>query len=280
MKICIVSPHIDDAILSCGIFMQRRRAAGDEILAVNIFSAGTNSENRKKEEAAAEDVMGVTPYFLDELDAPDRNRAAYGTDQGIFFGKLDPNDPAIPRVTQRLADFFKEHNIELAIFPLAAGTHIDHRIAFEAGRRTKGVGVRFYEDRPYILWPGILQIRMQQVGGDAELPKITEEQMRASLNDYHYLKHFVPKGAYQDECLPQYFKALNTPSSKALKAKSDTLVATDAEVKKIYEALSRYTSQMGFIYPDYDTFLKDSLRYERAMTGRGAYAERSWTLEG
>jgi LmbE family N-acetylglucosaminyl deacetylase len=278
MKICIVSPHIDDAILSCGVRMQRAVAAGDEVLVLNIFSAGTNSENRQKEEQRAEAVLGAKPFFLNELDAPDRNPAAYGTDQGIFFGKLDLADPIIPKVEQRIREFLAANKVDLAVFPLGAGTHIDHRIAHEAGRRIRETKVRFYEDRPYILWPGVLHGRMNQIGSDAELPKVTEQQMRDALESYHYLRHFVPKGPYQDACLPMYFAALNMPSSKKLKSSSETLVATDAEAKKLYEALACYDSQMVHIYPDYGTFMKDSLRYELAMSGRGVYAERSWTL--
>jgi LmbE family N-acetylglucosaminyl deacetylase len=279
MKICIVSPHLDDAILSCGILMQRRAAASDVVLVLNIFTAGTNAENRRKEEQNAEGMIGAKPFFLDELDAPDRNPKAYGTDEGIFFGKLDPADPTIPQVEKRVRDFLKEKRIDLAVFPLAAGTHIDHRIAFEIGRRIKDVKTRFYEDRPYILWPGVLQGRMNQIGSDASLPKITEQQMRSALKSYHYLKHFVPDGPYQDACLPMYFAALNQPSSKKLKAESETLVATDAEINKLYDALALYTSQMVHIYPDRDTFIGDSRRYETAMTGKTVYAERSWTLE-
>ncbi|MDP2205111.1 MAG: PIG-L family deacetylase [Alphaproteobacteria bacterium] len=278
MKICIVSPHLDDALLSCGILMQRHVAASNEVFVLNIFTAGTNAANRRTEEQNAMAKAGAAVFFLDELDAPDRN-PVYWANEKLFFGALD-DVPAdyISKVENRLHDFFAEHKIDLAYFPLGAGNHIDHRITYTAGLRIKDTPVKFYEDRPYILWPGVLQGRMNQIGSNAVLPVITAEAMRAGLGGYHYLKHFVPEGAYQQECLPLYFQALNQPSSNTLHAASETLVATEAELKHLYDCLAMYESQMGFIYPDYETFVKDSLAYEQATSGQRVYAERSWTL--
>src|ERR1700761_1290077 len=88
MKICIVSPHLDDAVLSCGVLMQRRKAAGDEVLSLNIFTAGTNAANRRKEDERAEKEIGAQTFFLNELDAPDRN-PLYKSDIKLFFGPLE-----------------------------------------------------------------------------------------------------------------------------------------------------------------------------------------------
>lgn len=279
MKICIVSPHLDDALLSCGIRMQRHVAAGDEVLVLNIFTAGTNAANRRVEEQNAAEKAGAQTFFLDELDAPDRN-PVYWANEKLFFGALD-DVPAdyIAKVEGRLRDFFAEHEIDIAYFPLGAGNHIDHRITYTAGLRITDTAVRFYEDRPYILWPGVLQGRMRQIGSDAALPDISEETMRKNLGGYHYLKHFVPEGPYQDACLPLYFEALRHVSSNALHAAAETLVATDAELRHLYDCLAMYESQMGYIYPDYETFIRDSLAYERANSGREVYEERSWTLK-
>ncbi len=278
MNICIVSPHIDDAVLSCGIYIQRRVAAGDKVIVADIFSAGTNSDNRKKEEIEALKIIGATGYFLDELDAPDRD-SRYKSVKELFLADMDGSQEAdIARVQQRLEEFFAAHKIDLAIFPLGAGTHIDHRIAFEAGRRITKTPVRYYEDRPYILWPGILQSRMQQIGSDAKLPAILQDDMRQALEKYHYLTHFMPPGAHREETLPLYLGALARPSTGMLKAASEELVATEAELRKIYDSLHAYESQMKLIYDSYDGFIKDSLAYERVASGAEIYRERSWSF--
>jgi LmbE family N-acetylglucosaminyl deacetylase len=276
MKICIVSPHIDDAVLSCGIFIQRRVAAGDEILVVDIFTKGKNDTRRANEEKEAMARIGATGYILDEFDAPDRD-PRYKSTKELFLGDMkDVPENFLAHVTQRLETFFREHGIGLAVFPLAAGTHIDHRIAHEAGRRIKSVPVKYYEDRPYILWPGILQGRMNEIGSDAVLPRVSREQMEGALGDYYYLTHFVPADR-RHETLPMYLAALDVASSRKLKATSETLVATESELKAMYHSLAAYESQMVSIYPDYDTFIRDSLSYEK-VAGHDAYTERSWTF--
>lgn len=278
MKICIVSPHLDDALLSCGIRMQREIAQSNDILVLNIFTAGTNAANRRVEEENAIGKAGAQPFFLDELDAPDRD-PQYWSNTKLFFGALEDIPEAyISKVEARLNDFFAEHKIDVAYFPLGAGNHIDHRIAFKIGMRTKHIPVKFYEDRPYILWPGVLHGRMNQIGSDAVLSPVTEHMMRDSLGDYHYLKHFVPEGEYQENCLPLYFQALNQKSSNVLKSDSETLVATEDELRHLYDCLSLYESQMKLIYKDYESFVKDSLRSEQVHSGREIYAERSWTF--
>jgi LmbE family N-acetylglucosaminyl deacetylase len=294
MKLCIVSPHLDDALLSCGILMQRRRAAGDEVLVANIFTAGTDAEKRRREEEQAEAVVGAQPHFLDEFDAPDRN-PLYKTLKNIFFAPLRPDDPVIDKVARRLAEFFAQHKVDAAYFPLGAGGHIDHRVAFEAGRRLKSPAIRFYEDRPYILWPGVLQGRMNQIGVEAKViadtaKPVTAKTMADTVGKYHYLTHFmptgtykvlghsVPEGDYRRETLPVIAAALKAPESFSLRGTEETLTAGEEELKTLYRGLALYGSQMGHIYKDYANFLSDSHSYELAVSGRKIYAERSWAL--
>jgi LmbE family N-acetylglucosaminyl deacetylase len=260
--------------------IQRRVAAGDKVFILNVFSEGTNAENRQREDRAAAGLLGAEPHFLNELDAPDRD-AKYKPAENLFFAPLTPEDrPLIDRIAARVDAFLQRQRIDLAFFPLAAGTHIDHRVAHAAGRILNNAAILFYEDRPYILWPGVLHGRMNQIDADpdVQLAPVTRQQMLDSLNDYHYLKFFVPKGHYQDHCLPLYFKMLEDTSAKTLKASSETVLATEPELKNLYDALALYESQMLHIYKDYEGFLKDSYRYEKAMSGREVYEERYWSL--
>jgi LmbE family N-acetylglucosaminyl deacetylase len=277
-RICIVSPHLDDALLSCGIMIQRRVAAGDKVFILNVFSEGTNAANRQKEDLAAAALLGAEPHFLNELDAPDRD-AKYKPAENLFFAPLEPADrPFIDKVAARIDAFLQRFRIDLVFFPLAAGTHIDHRVAHAAGRILNSAAVLFYEDRPYILWPGVLHGRMNQIDADVILPPVTREQMLATLGDYHYLKFFVPEGRYQQHCLPLYFKMLEDTSAKTLKASSETVLADERELKNLFAALELYESQMLHIYRDYENFIADNFRYERFMSGRDAYEERYWSL--
>lgn len=278
MNICIVSPHIDDAILSCGIRIQRSVAAGDKVFILDIFCDGTNGENRQKEELEAAARIGAEAHFLHELDAPDRD-PRYIPQKELFLGSLEHVPPAyIAHIRQRLEAFFADHRIDIAYFPLGAGTHIDHRITFEAGRQIKTLPLRFYEDRPYILWPGILQARMRSLGIKATLPDISRDDMRDAVPGVYYLTHFMPEGRHRDESLPLYLDQLNASAAVSIEARSEALLATDLECQKTYHALAAYTSQMPLIYPDQNIFMRDSLQYERRMSGTAAYTERCWEL--
>lgn len=279
MRICIVSPHLDDAVLSCGVRMQRVARGGGDVTVLNIFTAGTNAANRRVEEENAARTIGARPFFLDELDAPDRD-ARYLSDIALFHGDMaDVPEELIDRVASRIADFLAREPADEVYFPLGAGTHIDHRIAFAAAARLSHPHIRFYEDRPYILWPGMLQARLNGIGCKTGVQPVTAEDMMRDIGAYHYLTHFVPPGAFRDTCLPRYFAGLAPPASYAWQGTDDALAATPEELEKLADSLFCYTSQMPLIYRDRETFLRDSLRHEESRSGRAAYLERSWKLE-
>jgi LmbE family N-acetylglucosaminyl deacetylase len=277
MRVCIVSPHLDDAILSCGIAMQRLAAAGDEVVGLSVFTAGSGSALRRAEDRLAMSRIGTEPVHLDELDAPDRD-PTYRSVRRLVGGALDPGDPYIDRVERRVCAFLGERGVDVAYFPLAAGSHIDHRIVHAVGRRIRGIAVRYYEDRPYVLWPGVLQGRMRQLGADAGLPEVTEQAMRGSVGDYHHLGLFLPE-AEREALLPVYLAALGEAAPRVLAARATELVATEEELRRLYGCLALYASQIPAMHGDADRFVADSLRHERTRSGRSAYVERAWTLE-
>lgn len=289
MSVCIISPHLDDAVLSCGIRMQRARAAGNDVVVLNVFSAGAHADAvqahagtgpaRRAEDKAAIAMLDARVEYLDELDAPDRD-PRYKSDIELFHGSFDDvPEEYIQHITQRIEALLLRENIAEAYFPLGAGTHIDHRIVFAASRRIRHPHIRYYEDRPYILWPGMLQARMNQLGCDAGLAAVTPEHMEAAIDDYHYIKHFVPPGAFRNVGLPRYYGDLAAPESWRCRGRAEELAASQEELSRLYDSLACYTSQMPYIYPDRDTFLHDSHAHEKQRSGRGAYIERCWMLD-
>ena len=267
MTICIISPHPDDAILSCGIRMQREIALGHEILILTIFSDSETAIERKHEDRHALEKMGAKAFYLDEKDAPMRDKR-YKNIKEMVFGDFTSNDMAcVTRIARKIEDFCYEHSVTEILFPLAAGMHIDHRISFEASRQISHP-VRFYEERPYTLWPGVLQSRLRSIG----IPyaqEITEEAMTEAIDTLYFLKYFVPEGSVRQECLPLYIKQLEICPKEILAAEAETLVALPEELEKLYGCLREYTSQMELIFPTYATFLKDSLK-------PNGYEERTW----
>lgn len=277
MKICIVSPHIDDAILSCGILMQRAAARGDTVFVLDLFSAGSNADTRRAEEERAMEKIGAKAFFLDEFDAPDRD-PLFKNQYNLFLGPTENvPDHFIDHIEKRIRDFLNAHNIDTVYVPLAAGTHIDHRVAYTVGHRLTDKNVRFYEDRPYIMWPGILQARMHQIGSDAILPKIKDTDMISRVDSCHYLQYFVSKPENRETAVAQFLFYLNKTSDNILHATSESLTATSKEIRHLYECLHTYESQAAFI-PDFDTFTSENRLYELLNSGSDHYIERSWRL--
>lgn len=276
MHLCIISPHLDDAVLSCGIRMQRVIAGGGRVSVVNLFHVGTNGDNRRREEDAALDLLGAEALYLHELDAPDRD-ARYKTDAEIFQGDFaHVPEHFITHITARLAECLRDLAPDAVMFPLAAGTHIDHRIAYAAGRRLAAgaptLAQSYYEDRPYVLWPGMLQARMNEIGCDAGLAPVTAEEMAASHADYYFVSG---AGKFPRSLSPAL---LSPPAVTHLTGAADELLASEGEITRLYDSLACYESQMPHIYPDRQRFLQDSYAHEMARTGRPVYAERSWRL--
>lgn len=275
MRICIVSPHLDDAILSCGARILRANRDGDSVYILNIFTAGNNAADRRVEEENAAARIGAQAAFLDELDAPDRD-SRYAADLNLFFGNMaDVSDAYIAHIAQRMSAFFASENIDLVYAPLGAGGHIDHRIVYAAARKLQGsFAVRYYEDRPYSLWPSTLKARMNVLGLANDLPDITADELRTALTHYHDMGHMVPAEAYSAVTAGMYEAPQQTP----FRAESETTQASEQDMIAIWHALSLYTSQMPRIYKDFGVFRTLSLSHDRARGGGGAYVEYVWRI--
>jgi LmbE family N-acetylglucosaminyl deacetylase len=168
MPTIFVAPHPDDVALSCGgAVAVAARATLPTI--VTVFAGQPTGDpgefarfqhgrwgvaveeigsHRQAEDTCAATALGesVIPCWLDFLDAIYRN-PAYDSDEALFGTLLDTDLPLIGEVTERLAAF----NGDEYLVPLGVGRHVDHQIAFRAGRRLakRGATVWAYADVPY-----------------------------------------------------------------------------------------------------------------------------------
>lgn len=191
-----LSPHLDDAALSCGGSIARYTTAGTPVLVVNICSGalppaahlspfaqllherwGLPSAEavarRLHEDAVALETLGADRLQLDLLDAIYRMPEHY-TDDATLFGTVADDDP--------LADQLRDHLVTLAarfpeaIFyaPLGVGHHVDHQAVHAAARtlHQHGTRVAFYEDFPYVTRAGALAQRLDELGGQASFTPV------------------------------------------------------------------------------------------------------------
>ena len=185
-----ISPHIDDAALSCGGAIARHVAAGQGVLVVTVCAAapaadaalsdyaswlhgrwgGTDAEAmalRQREDVAAMEALGADYLWLPFLDAIYRMPQSYGSRDAIF-GPLDPTDTFPAALADALAAIVERAPGAILYAPLGVGNHVDHQAAFDAATQLagRGTGVAFYEEFPYAArHPSAVVDRLAALGG-------------------------------------------------------------------------------------------------------------------
>jgi LmbE family N-acetylglucosaminyl deacetylase len=173
-----LSPHLDDAVLSCGGMITQQRAAGQRVAVVTIF-AGDPPEDAMLSDFArglherwqaadptaarrAEDRCALRALHPEieifHLPLPEclyrRNPASgawlYASEEALF-GAVHPSDPALmalqtPPTIPPGASLYA---------PLGVGNHVDHQVVRRAAE-TWGMALCYYEEFPYTVgnYPG------------------------------------------------------------------------------------------------------------------------------
>jgi LmbE family N-acetylglucosaminyl deacetylase len=155
MRLTVLSPHYDDAVLSCWHVLR----APENVVVVNVF-AGVPPDGSP---------LGWWDRRTGADDSPDRVRAraredraalAFAARAAVDLDILEwqyrdaPVEPAF--VAERIASAVDGCDVVYA--PLALGAHIDHVLAREAALRLRSTSadVRLYADLPHGLergWP-------------------------------------------------------------------------------------------------------------------------------
>jgi len=164
-----LSPHLDDAALSCGGQIVARSRRGERPWIVTACTAAAPAELspfarrlhrqwgldgadvadvRRREDRAACAVLGAEPHHLDLLDGAYRRVDGdwlYPTWRALC-GPPSPRDPALARLVELLARLPPAARV---VAPLAAGGHVDHRLMRRAAEEVFGRRLTYYEDLPY-----------------------------------------------------------------------------------------------------------------------------------
>lgn len=180
-----ISPHLDDAVFSCGGALARHVASGGRALVVTLCTAvpppdgpfsnlahefhgewGLSPEEvvtaRLREDQVAMARLGVDYVYIGMMDALYRHPEAYNSRASIF-GTPAADDPLHRPLAQFLAMLRERMPDAMFYVPLGAGKHVDHQITFMAALNALGEGVAFYEEIPYVLQPDVLQQRLNEL---------------------------------------------------------------------------------------------------------------------
>ena len=191
----VLSPHYDDLALSIGATMATLAAAGREVLDLIVFgtepvgialhafarhhheawgvSASEAIATRRREEAAAVSILGASTGNLPFHDAI--YRGDYYTSDEALFGTPSEAESGLPQAialaaaevaTALAGPDHRPDNANARFYaPLAIGRHVDHLLAFQAGRLLGDLGyvVWFYEDLPYAMIGDNLADRLAEI---------------------------------------------------------------------------------------------------------------------
>ena len=170
-RVVVLSPHLDDAILSCGgllsalsgkcaievwtVFTEAPSLGPYSPLAkwLHQASGGISGsrlfKKRRQEDRNACEFLSVKHRHFGWHDAAYRKRwwkgFLYSSGRNLVWHRADT--PLIARITTQLQTLLDAD--DLLFIPLGVGKHIDHLIAREAADNTHHPKVCYYADVPY-----------------------------------------------------------------------------------------------------------------------------------
>lgn len=215
-----LSPHYDDAALSCGGTIHRQTQAGKPVQVVTVCAAPppTNTSFssfaqethiawgapidvialRRAEDEAAMEILGADYVRLAFTDCIYRGHSLYGpwfyNNNEQLFGEIHPDDnELVDQVVEALeSQVSREENLTIYA-PLTIGHHVDHQLVHAAAWQlnTRGWRVMFYEDYPYVdtqaygnatLDDTLVWLKHQQRPVQPKLQFFSEADLRAKID--------------------------------------------------------------------------------------------------
>ena len=185
-RMIFLAPHPDDAVLSCGGWIDQLAQNGERPIVITLFG-GDRSEDaplsdfarslqarwqlgddaparRRDEDRAACDRLGCYLIHLPFADAVYRadeyGQPLYASEEAIFGAIREAS--IIDRVAEALRPRVRKVSNARLVIPLTAGLHVDHVITRLAAERLNEDAL-YYEDYPYAEQPE----RMTHVWGSA-----------------------------------------------------------------------------------------------------------------
>lgn len=259
-----LSPHYDDASLSCGGAIHQQAQAAQAVLVITICAAPPSPDEplspfammlhhswgdhtdivaaRQAEDRSSMAILGADYLRLSFTDCiyrgqPQQRKWYYNNDVDIF-GSIHPDDlPLSQNIAETLLAQAAVGADTIFYAPLGVGHHVDHQLAHAAAwlLKRQGWAIAFYEDYPYADPDGRYAIR----GWD------------------HYSLSATLAAQKEGNLQPE----LRFLSEENLRAKIDSVRA--------------YASQLETLFGD-ETTLENQLRRYALRVGEGKLAERIW----
>jgi LmbE family N-acetylglucosaminyl deacetylase len=203
-----LSPHLDDAALSCGGLIHQQVQAGARPLVITCFAGVPDyrvlspfaAEQhrrwgepagpvalRRAEDAAALAHLGAAYEHWDYLDCiyrrdPASGEFLYASEEALWGAVARAESYLIAELAARHSKVLSSTQTQLYA-PLAVGRHVDHQLVLRVALRLRRRGwlVRFYEDYPYAEDPQKLARARQRwpTPPEATVVRLSEQDLAA-----------------------------------------------------------------------------------------------------
>jgi LmbE family N-acetylglucosaminyl deacetylase len=179
-----LSPHLDDAALSCGGSIAAQTRAGGRVLIVTITAGDPPAQvseyaaslhqrwelianataARRAEDLAACAILGADALHWDLPDCIyrlDRHGVPFYVSDADIFGDVAPAEMGlVADLAARMADLPPAAQV---VAPLCVGHHVDHWLTRLAAEQAFGpAALEYYEDYPYAQQPGAVAAALGQ----------------------------------------------------------------------------------------------------------------------
>ncbi len=297
----IISPHLDDAVFSCGGSIASMAKEGP-VLVINIFTRYLSDlkfhgivmgDERIQEEKDAAKFLGYESRNLDELDAIYRH-AEYQKISNIFKPPIPKDMVWLQTLREKIFLILNEIEFQEIFIPLGVGWHVDHLMAhqvFEPWFSRKNL--LFYEDLPYGTIPHTVRYRLNEV---AEFK--TEAKDKSLESTHHFLAWWQASRTYNKTAMmknlkPWYirFGAVPTVSiylyrlfsfhrrqakfAKKLRLQPQ-IHLIDQQFEQKVEGMALYQTQFREFFFSKDSCAATLMAYANRMNCGSDKAERFW----
>jgi LmbE family N-acetylglucosaminyl deacetylase len=222
VKHIYLSPHLDDAVLSCGAAIHYQAVADETVLVITFFSGEARQDTslspfarlqhdywgnppqpmalRRSEDLAALTLLGAEAWHLDYLDAVYRtgNQGQWlYVDLDTLYGTVHLQDPLAVEGCRALADHLSAlipaDGQAMVYAPLGVGQHVDHQIVHRAACQLvdRGYRLAFYEDYPYVERPGAVETALAASGASSwpsEIRAVEAADLAAKVSALSYYR--------------------------------------------------------------------------------------------
>lgn len=299
-----VSPHLDDAVFSCGGTIARLVQEGP-VLVLNLFTRYLSEvkvrgvvlgEERYQEEADAARFLGFESRCLGELDVSFR-REAYRKLGNIFRPPIAEDRDWLPALRQEVFTALGALDFQQLYVPLGIGWHVDHVLTHQVFESWADRGsLYYYEDAPYCGIPHSTRYRLNELGvyprdsDDHSLAPINETRawwqssaayantaLMRNLQPWIVRKFAVPVvGFYLYRLMALHRGGL--PQRPMKRSLSSQLVSIEEQFDAKVEAMALYRSQFREFFSDRDDCVATLLGYGRSIEPGTGRVERYWQI--